>query len=108
MLAPVAGTLVAEGGQNLSGGPRQRIPARALLTQAPSQTLDEPTSAPDPAHGRRLMQTLTALKGQRTILLVTHRLESVVGCDQSFALEVGRTLRSHRGSFVRWGGPAKD
>ncbi len=84
-------TVLAEGGQNLSGGQRQRIAiARALVTQAPFLILDEPTSALDPQHERHLVETLRALKGLRTIILVTHRLESVVDCDQIFVMQGGR------------------
>jgi ATP-binding cassette subfamily B protein len=84
-------TPLAEGGSDLSGGQRQRIAiARALLTQAPILILDEPTSALDPEHERRLIETLHSLKLKRTIVLVTHRLESVVGCDRIYVLDGGR------------------
>jgi ATP-binding cassette, subfamily B, bacterial len=84
-------TLLSEGGQNLSGGQRQRLAiARALLTEAPFLILDEPTSALDPHHERRLVETLHRLKRLRTIVLVTHRLESVIDCDQIFVMEAGR------------------
>lgn len=87
------GTLLAEGGQNLSGGQRQRLSiARALLTRAPFLILDEPTSALDPQHERHLVETLRHLKGLRTIVLVTHRLESVVDCDQIFVMERGQIV----------------
>ncbi|MBA2241929.1 MAG: ABC transporter ATP-binding protein [Chthoniobacterales bacterium] len=83
-------TLLAEGGQNLSGGQRQRIAiARALLTKAPFLILDEPTSALDSQHEKHLVETLRRLKGLRTIVLVTHRLESVVHCDQIFVMQRG-------------------
>jgi subfamily B ATP-binding cassette protein MsbA len=86
-------TILTEGGQNLSGGQRQRIAiARALLTEAPFLILDEPTSALDPHHEQRLVQTLWGLKGKRTIVLVTHRLESVVHCDAIFVMEGGRIV----------------
>lgn len=86
-------TLVAEGGQNLSGGQRQRLAiARALLTEAPILVLDEPTSALDGVQAELLMTTLAALKGQRTILLITHRLESVRACDRIFVLQGGRIV----------------
>ena len=88
-------TLLAEGGQNLSGGQRQRLAiARALLTEAPFLILDEPTSALDPEHERRLVETLVDLKGRRTIILVTHRLESVVHCDRIYVMEGGRDRRA--------------
>jgi ABC-type multidrug transport system fused ATPase/permease subunit len=92
-------TILTEGGQNLSGGQRQRLAiARALLTRAPFLILDEPTSALDPHHERLLMETLQALKGRRTIVLVTHRLESVVACDQVFVMDAGRIVErgTHR------------
>lgn len=92
-------TLLTEGGQNLSGGQRQRLAiARALLTEAPFLVLDEPTSALDPEHETRLIETLVQLRGQRTVVLVTHRLEAVVPCDRIFVLGGGRILEqgNHR------------
>jgi subfamily B ATP-binding cassette protein MsbA len=86
-------TILAEGGQNLSGGQRQRLAiARALLTRAPLLILDEPTSALDPHHEQLLLTTLRSLRGGRTIVLVTHRLESVVACDQVFVMNAGRII----------------
>jgi ATP-binding cassette, subfamily B, bacterial len=86
-------TILAEGGQNLSGGQRQRLAiARALVTRAPFLILDEPTSALDPHHEQLLVETLKALKGGRTIVLVTHRLESVAACDQVFMIDAGRII----------------
>ena len=83
-------TALAEGGGNLSGGQRQRLAiARALLTEAPFLILDEPTSALDPEHERRLVRTLEGLKGRRAIVLVTHRLESVVACDRIYVMGGG-------------------
>ncbi|MFC1458079.1 ABC transporter ATP-binding protein [Microvirga arabica] len=86
-------TVLTEGGQNLSGGQRQRLAiARALLTRAPFLILDEPTSALDPHHEQLLLETLRSLRGGRTIVLVTHRLESVVACDQVFVMDAGRVV----------------
>jgi ABC-type multidrug transport system fused ATPase/permease subunit len=82
---------VSEGGQNLSGGQRQRIAiARALLTEAPIIVLDEPTSALDPMHEQLLMDQLERLKGHRTIMIVTHRVQSLGACDQIFVLDRGK------------------
>ena len=76
-----------------SGGQRQRIAiARALLTEAPIMILDEPTSALDPNNERAITHTLNSLKGQRTIILVSHRLSTVVACDQIFMMEHGEIL----------------
>ena len=84
------GTLIAESGQNLSGGQRQRIAiARALLTEAPFIVLDEPTSALDPIHEQHITELLASLRGQRTIILVSHRLSTVRGCDQIFVMDRG-------------------
>ncbi|MBV9008957.1 MAG: ABC transporter ATP-binding protein [Verrucomicrobia bacterium] len=86
-------TQLAEGGQNLSGGQRQRIAiARALLTNAPFLILDEPTSALDPRHELHLVSTLLHLRRLRTIILVTHRLQSVVHCDQIFVMQHGSII----------------
>ncbi|MFO1124720.1 MAG: ABC transporter ATP-binding protein [Methylocystis sp.] len=86
-------TVIAEGGANLSGGQRQRIAiARALLSHAPFLILDEPTSALDPEQERRLIATLHGLKGSRTIVLVTHRLESVVDCDCIYVMSEGQIV----------------
>jgi subfamily B ATP-binding cassette protein MsbA len=83
-------TLIGESGTTLSGGQRQRIGiARALLTEASILVLDEPTSALDPQHEAMIVQTLRALKGQRTIILVSHRLSTVSDCDQIFVMDDG-------------------
>lgn len=85
--------LIVENGQNLSGGQRQRIAiARALLTEAPFIVLDEPTSALDPIHEQRITELLSSLRGQRTIILVSHRLSTVRGCDQIFMMDRGTIL----------------
>jgi ATP-binding cassette subfamily B protein len=86
-------TLIAEGGANLSGGQRQRISiARALLTEAPFVVLDEPTSALDLEHETLVTQSLRSLKGQRTVIIVSHRLGVVADCDQIFMMDDGRIV----------------
>ncbi|WP_437572168.1 ABC transporter ATP-binding protein [Sorangium sp. So ce542] len=87
------GTQIADGGLNLSAGQRQRIAiARALLTDAPILVIDEPTDGLDAEHERTIGEALRALKGQRTIILMSHRLSTVVDCDQIFVLERGRIV----------------
>jgi subfamily B ATP-binding cassette protein MsbA len=92
-LADGYNTIVAEGGANLSGGQRQRISiARALLTEAPFVVLDEPTSALDPENENQVTKALRSLKGQRTIVLVSHRLGVVADCDRIFVMDAGRIV----------------
>jgi len=84
---------VAENGGNLSGGQRQRIAiARALLTEAPILVLDEPTSALDAEHERLITQTLMNLIRSRTIIIVSHRLSTVMGCDRIYVMEGGKIV----------------
>jgi len=86
-------TVVSESGANLSGGQRQRIGiARALLTEAPIMVFDEPTSALDAHHEAMITQTLRDLKRQRTIIVVSHRLSTVMDCDQIFVMDEGRIV----------------
>ena len=88
-------TKIAEAGQNLSGGQRQRIAiARALLTEAPILILDEPTSAQDGYHETIIRETLRALQGKRTIILVSHRSTTVQECDLICVLDEGRIVES--------------
>jgi subfamily B ATP-binding cassette protein MsbA len=99
-------TLINESGANLSGGQRQRIGiARALLTQAPIMVFDEPTSALDSQNEALITQTLIALKGQRTIIIVSHRLSTVLDCDVIFVMDEGRIVESGtHGELVAKGG----
>jgi ABC-type bacteriocin/lantibiotic exporter with double-glycine peptidase domain len=85
--------LIAEGGQNLSGGQRQRLAiARALVTKAPILILDEPTNALDLKHEQWVIETLQRLRRLRTIILVTHRLETAVDCDRIFVMQEGEIV----------------
>jgi subfamily B ATP-binding cassette protein MsbA len=86
-------TLVTEGGQNLSGGQRQRLAiARAIVTKAPILILDEPTNALDLKHEQWVIETLQRLRRLRTIILVTHRLETAVDCDRIFVMQEGEIV----------------
>ncbi len=90
-------TVVSESGGNLSGGQRQRIGiARALLTEAPIMVFDEPTSALDPQHEALITRTLQDLKRQRTIVVVSHRLSTVMDSDQIFVMDEGRIVERGR------------
>jgi subfamily B ATP-binding cassette protein MsbA len=54
--------------------------------------MDEPTSALDPDHEAKIVDTLKTLKGQRTIILVSHRLSTVSDCDQIFVMDAGKII----------------
>lgn len=93
-------TMVGERGICLSGGQRQRIGiARALYHDPAVLVLDEATSALDEATEESVMQAVTALRKNKTILIVAHRLSTVEYCDRLYRLELGRV--------VGVGGPAK-
>ena len=81
------GTQVAERGSSLSGGQVQRIAiARALLKQAPILLLDEATAALDGTSEETIKETLLGLKGQYTIVIVTHRAKTMEMADRIFEM----------------------
>jgi ATP-binding cassette subfamily B protein/ATP-binding cassette subfamily C protein len=82
---------VGEGGVLLSGGERQRLAiARTLLAGAPILLLDEPTSNLDSRNEHALRQAINAAATRRTLLVVAHRLSTVVDADQIVVLDRGR------------------
>jgi ABC-type multidrug transport system fused ATPase/permease subunit len=90
--------LVGENGSRLSGGQKQRLGiARALLTKPSLLVLDEATSALDAKSEVEVSNAIKSLKGKVTILLIAHRLSTVIDCDQVFYVEKGRIVAT--GSF---------
>ncbi|WP_006786935.1 ABC transporter ATP-binding protein [Thiorhodospira sibirica] len=80
-------TTVGERGIRLSGGQRQRIGiARALYHNPSVLILDEATSALDVNTEKEVQAAIDALQGQKTILIVAHRMSTVKRCDQIFTL----------------------
>ena len=90
-------TAVGERGVRLSGGQRQRIGiARALYHDPQVLILDEATSALDNETEREITQAVERLHGQKTILIIAHRLSTVRGCDRVVVMKAGRILDSGR------------
>jgi ATP-binding cassette subfamily B protein len=88
-------TLAGEKGILLSGGQKQRIAlARALLIDAPILLLDDPISQVDTATGGRIADTIRAMMGKKTILIVSHRLSAVRFAHRIITLQAGRLSES--------------
>jgi ATP-binding cassette, subfamily B, bacterial PglK len=86
-------TLVGERGVRLSGGQRQRIGiARALYNDPTLLILDEATSALDNITERVVMDAVQAIRADKTIILIAHRLTTVKTCDIIFLMEHGRVV----------------
>jgi ATP-binding cassette subfamily C protein len=83
-------TVIGERGVRLSGGQRQRIGiARALYANPDVLVMDEGTSALDTGTEQAVIEAVAALKGQRTIIMIAHRLSTVRDCDTLFFLQEG-------------------
>jgi ABC-type multidrug transport system fused ATPase/permease subunit len=86
-------TFVGERGVRLSGGQRQRIGiARALYRDPAVLVLDEATSSLDTVTERGVMDAVRALRGEKTLLVVAHRLSTVEHCDRLLRLERGKVV----------------
>ncbi len=86
-------TKVGERGASLSGGQRQRIAiARALLNNPPILIFDEATSALDYESERLIMNNLDSIAGDRTMIMIAHRLTTVEKCDCIFVIEKGEVI----------------
>jgi subfamily B ATP-binding cassette protein MsbA len=88
---------VGVNGSQLSGGQRQRIAiARAFIKDAPILLLDEATSALDNESERAIKTSLSALRRNRTVLVVAHRLSTIMDADRIVVMEAGRIVESGR------------
>lgn len=88
-------TVLGENGSTLSGGERQRISiARALLKDAPIILLDEATASLDPENEVLVQKAIAKLVEGKTIIMIAHRLRTVVDTDQILVLDEGRLAES--------------
>jgi ATP-binding cassette subfamily B protein/subfamily B ATP-binding cassette protein MsbA len=88
-------TIVGQAGQKLSGGQRQRIAlARAILRKPEILILDESTSQIDMASEIQIRETLQAMKGQMTILIITHREALIALADEVYSMQAGVLIQT--------------
>lgn len=86
-------TMVGEGGSTLSGGEKQRISiARAILSDAPIVFLDEATASLDPENEVLIQYAIDELVKNKTVLVIAHRLQSVMNADDIIVLDEGRII----------------
>lgn len=103
-------TMIGEGGSTLSGGEKQRISiARAVLKDAPVILLDEATASLDPENEAEIQQAVSRLIKDRTVVVIAHRLATIVGADNILVMDKGRivekgtheTLLNRKGLYAK-------
>jgi HlyD family secretion protein len=91
-------TKVGERGVQVSGGQKQRIGiARALYNEADVLVFDEATSALDVITEKNIMNSINKFTGQKTLIIIAHRMKTVEKCNQIFMMENGRVV--DRGTY---------
>lgn len=86
-------TMIGENGSKLSGGERQRISiARALLKNAPIVLLDEATASLDVENESQVQEALSNLLAGKTVLVIAHRMRTVMNADKIVVLDEGRLV----------------
>ncbi len=86
-------TIIGTEGTYLSGGEQQRVAlARAILKDAPIVVLDEATAFADPENEALIQKAFARLTQGRTVLMIAHRLSTVVGADRIIVLDAGRVV----------------
>jgi ABC-type bacteriocin/lantibiotic exporter with double-glycine peptidase domain len=88
-------TLLGEDGIQLSGGQRQRIAlARAFYHNRDILVMDEATSALDNETEEEIVKEIKHLKGDKTLIVIAHRLSTVKHCDYIFRIEKGKIVQT--------------
>ena len=84
-------TIIGTEGTYLSGGEQQRVAlARAILKDAPIVVLDEATAFADPENEAMIQKAFTMLTKDRTVIMIAHRLSTVIGADKIIVLDNGK------------------
>ena len=87
-------TVIGEAGSSLSGGERQRISiARAIMKDAPIIILDEATANVDPENEKELMEAVSELTHDKTVIMIAHRLKTVRHADKIFVVDHGEIVQ---------------
>ena len=87
-------TIVGDRGIKFSGGQRQRVAiARALFNKPEILILDEATAALDNETEKAVMESIDALQGQITMVIVAHRLTTIRNCDSIYEVKEGKAIR---------------
>lgn len=93
-------TIVGERGVRFSGGQRQRVAiARALYYNPEILVLDEATSALDGETENAVMESIEALQGKKTLIIVAHRLTTIKSCDKIFEIVDGKALEKDKSEW---------
>lgn len=88
-------TMAGDSGKQLSGGERQRISlARALLKDAPIIVFDEATAFVDPDNEEKMNLAISEIIKEKTVIVIAHRLRSIMNADQICVLDAGRLVMS--------------
>lgn len=84
---------IGEGGMKLSGGQKQRLSlARAFYHDKKVLVMDESTSSLDDKTEEKIVSEIQALKGERTLIIIAHRLRAVKDCDRIYRLDNGQVI----------------
>ncbi|HAB00606.1 MAG TPA: multidrug ABC transporter ATP-binding protein, partial [Ruminococcaceae bacterium] len=87
-------TVIGEAGGTLSGGERQLLSiARAMMKDAPIIILDEATANVDPENEKELMEAISELTQEKTVIMIAHRLKTVRGADQILVVDKGQIVQ---------------
>ena len=98
-------TVIGTEGTYLSGGEQQRVSlARAILKDAPIVVLDEATAFADPENEAMIQKAFAALTKERTVIMIAHRLSTVIGADKIIVLDNGKVAEEGTHTQLSAGG----